>query len=217
MRFISCCIAELVSRTERRTLTAAYKELSSGAIAIKLRTTAGPPTYRKPVDAFRGVNLRTPVGERSDTYQMHLQGFTRVQINGLNFIINLPKCPTRAAPMVRAGPFRCWLMFWARKTGVESSRDVIPICKKTQRLPLCIKTTDCFSVDALYLFSNKSAVHLIVILSDLHNSCYRRNCWIDAKWNPLLRNNPARQRLNIWITAWKKQRGETIHVSKREL
>ena len=60
MRFISFCMAELVSRTERRTLTAAYRELSSGAIAIRLRTTAGPPTYRKPLDALLGVNVRTP-------------------------------------------------------------------------------------------------------------------------------------------------------------
>lgn len=60
MRFISFCIAQLVSSTERRTLKATYKELSSGAIATRLRTTAGPPTYRKPLEADLGMNVRTP-------------------------------------------------------------------------------------------------------------------------------------------------------------
>lgn len=60
MRFISCCMAELVSRTEARTFTAAYREPSSSAMATMLRATAGPPTYRKAVDAFLGVNARTP-------------------------------------------------------------------------------------------------------------------------------------------------------------
>lgn len=60
MRFISCCMAELVSRTETRTLTAAYREPSSSAIATRLRATAGPPMYRNPVDAFLGVKVRMP-------------------------------------------------------------------------------------------------------------------------------------------------------------
>lgn len=60
MRSISCCMAELVSSTERRTFTAAYKELSSGAIATRLRATAGPPTYRNPLEGKLGVNFRTP-------------------------------------------------------------------------------------------------------------------------------------------------------------
>ncbi len=68
MRFISCCMAELVSSTDRRTLTAAYRELSSGAIATRLRTTVGPPTYRKPLDAVLGVNIRTPRRKRPCAY-----------------------------------------------------------------------------------------------------------------------------------------------------
>lgn len=64
MRFISSCMTELVSSTERRTFTAAYKELSSGAIATRPRTRAGPPTYRKPLDALLGVNVRTPTREQ---------------------------------------------------------------------------------------------------------------------------------------------------------
>lgn len=60
MRFISACIAEFVSSTERTTLIAAYKEPSSAAMATRLRTTAGPPTYRKPVEADLGMKVRTP-------------------------------------------------------------------------------------------------------------------------------------------------------------
>ena len=60
IRFISCCMAVLVSSTERRTLAAAYRELSSDAIATRLRTTAGPPLYRNPVDAVLGLKVRTP-------------------------------------------------------------------------------------------------------------------------------------------------------------
>lgn len=37
-----------------------------------------------------------------------------------------PKWPTRAAPIVLPVPLSCWLIFRARKTGVELSRDGMP-------------------------------------------------------------------------------------------
>lgn len=58
-------MVELVSRTEARTFTAAYRELSSSAIATILRATAGPPTYRKAVDAFLELKARTPAMEKT--------------------------------------------------------------------------------------------------------------------------------------------------------
>lgn len=130
MRSISCCNAGLVSSTEARTLTAAYRELSSGAIATRLRTTAGPPTYRKPLDAPLGVKVRTPRRKGTRAYlvcaKIHWSAKKLFRITP-----HLPKCPTRAAPMVRAVPLRCWLMFRTRSTGVDWSRDVIPICNWT--------------------------------------------------------------------------------------
>jgi len=53
-------MATLVSNTERSTLAAAYSMLSLGAMATRLRMTAGPPVYRKPSDALLGLNVRTP-------------------------------------------------------------------------------------------------------------------------------------------------------------
>lgn len=67
MRFISCCMVELVSKTDARTLTAAYRELSSSAMATILRATAGPPMYRNAADAFLGVKARTPGTEKTFT------------------------------------------------------------------------------------------------------------------------------------------------------
>lgn len=58
-------MAELVSRTEARTLTAAYRELSSSTMATILRATAGPPTYRNAADAFLGLKARTPGTEKT--------------------------------------------------------------------------------------------------------------------------------------------------------
>lgn len=128
MRFISSCMTELVSSTERRTFTAAYKELSSGAIATRPRTRAGPPTYRKPLDALLGVNVRTPTREQQQA-QKHTAKKRSTEL--LWFFMNLPKCPISAAPIVRAVPLRCWLILRARNTGVELSRDVISIWKAT--------------------------------------------------------------------------------------
>lgn len=202
IRFISCCMAELVSSTERRTLSAAYKELSSGAIATRLRTTAGPPTYRKPVDALFGVKVRTPERQRYLTVKL-MPARIICAITLFIATLWLPKRPIRAAPMVRAVPLRCWLIFRTKSTGVEWSRDAIPICK-THKTTIIIYhyNKQWFNMDSPYLFSNQPAVYLIVILSDLHHSCQCGNCWIDAKWDSSLRDHPERERLSFWIVAW---------------
>lgn len=200
MRLISCCMVELVSRTEARTFTAAYRELSSRAIATILRATAGPPTYRKAVEAFLGAKARTPA-PRTCLFKK-----LRVKKGGKKLPkspVDLPKRPIKAAPMVRAVPLRCWLRFLMRTTGVEWSRDVMPICRNHHvnlAVVLSIPAAACWH--RCYLFGNEAAVHLVVVLSDLHDGGQGGNSQVDAEWDPFLRDQPERCTLRVWVSVW---------------
>lgn len=60
-----------------------------------------------------------------------------------------------------------------------------PSVGKTKQSPstlsLCIAATRHVSMESGYLLGNEAAVHLVVVLSDLQDSCQAGNGQVDAK------------------------------------
>lgn len=81
----------------------------------------------------------------------------------------------------------------------------MPICKKKKNHVNNIDAslaTRCVGTESRYLFGNEAAVHLVVVLSDLHDGCQGGDGQVDAKRDPLFRDQPERGTLCVWVVLW---------------